>query len=335
MNDERPLSWLERARRVREGEAGLADHPADVSYAELEDFVATILRRSFDAVVLCTKLGEYLEVSDSFCALTGYSRAELLGQTSITLGMVDPNGIRSVVALEVLDKQEGVYDNIVIRKDGTPRVVEFSHQYLDSGYTLVIVRDVTERRLREQELDRLSHEDPLTGVLNRRGFTRRAESLLTEARSTATSMHLVVADVDQLKALNDELGHEFGDHTLIAVATALRSAYGPEAVVGRLGGDEFAVAVSGRSDDDNDDALIRLRRTLSRATIGPIGVVRAVSLSVGVAESDDVVTIDHLIAAADASQYVEKRAGRASFPPTRRAEREGRDQALRAQPHPH
>lgn len=306
---DRPVSWRERARRVREGEPELADLSAEEPYEALQDLFATILRRSFDAVVLCTREGEYLEVSDSFCELTGYDRSELLGQTSVTLALVDPGGVRARMEAEVAQRIKGIHDNVIVRKDGTPRVVEFSHQYLDGDLTLVIIRDVTERRLREQELDRLSREDALTGALNRRGFSAVVGTLLDDARGAGRDVHLVVADVDDLKRINDELGHEYGDRTLIAVATALRQTFGAEAVVGRLGGDEFAVAVVGGSVADIEASSDSLRDTLSRAGIGPDGDARGISVSVGVVTADrGTGTFDRLIARADENQYVAKRA---------------------------
>ena len=144
VNDNRPLSWLERARRVRGGEPNLAYRTPDISLTEFEDFVGALLRRSFDAVVLCTEGGLYLEVSDSFCALTGYTRDELLGHTSITRGLVDPNGVRRTATSDVRRKIPGLYQNTMSRKDGSSRDVEFSHQFLENGYTLVIIRDITE-----------------------------------------------------------------------------------------------------------------------------------------------------------------------------------------------
>jgi len=307
----RNISWRERARRVREGEPELADQPADEPYEVLQDLFATILRRSFDAVVLCTGEGEYLEVSDSFCALTGYSRAELLGQTSVTLSLVDPDGVRRRAEQDVSERLSGIYDNVIVCKDGTPRVVEFSHQFLEGGLTLVIIRDVTERRIREQELDRLSREDELTGVLNRRGFTAQVGSMLDDARRAERTVHLLVTDLDDLKRLNDALGHEFGDRALVTVATTLRDAYGPDAVVGRLGGDEFAVAVGGRTEAEIEKANAWIHATLSEVRIGPQGAARAISVSLGVAEAiRGIGTVDRLIARADQNQYVAKRAHR-------------------------
>ncbi|KAA1420795.1 diguanylate cyclase [Nocardioides humilatus] len=305
----RGLSWRERARRVREGESALANEAVEEPLAALEDLFATILLRSFDAMVLCTREGEYLEVSDSFCTLTGYARHELLGQTSVTLSLVDPEGVRRRMEAEVDQRISAVNDNVIVRKDGTPRMVEFTQQFLDSdGLTLVIVRDVTERRMREQELERLSREDSLTGALNRRGFAAQVDALLASARTERRTVHLVVVDVDGLKGINDELGHAFGDTALVEVAGALHGAYGVDAVVGRLGGDEFAVAAPAGTATDVERATAELRAALAKVAIGPAGATRGLSVSVGLTSAvDGMGTLERLLAAADAGQYVEKR----------------------------
>ncbi|HWJ81320.1 MAG TPA: sensor domain-containing diguanylate cyclase [Nocardioides sp.] len=308
------LSWVDRARRVREGEHHLAHAEVDVPHVALRDLVATMLRRSFDAVVLCTgTTGEYLEVSDSFCGLTGYDRAELLGRTSVSLGLVAPDGGRARAERDAGVALDGIYENTIVRKDGARRVVEFSHQFLDTEeLVLVIARDVTERRNRERELARLAREDPLTGVLNRRGFNDAAAAMLERARTDGSSVHVVVMDLDELKSVNDQLGHEFGDQALVAVASAVTEIYGPTAAVGRLGGDEFAVAVGDRTEDEVAKAQSALSAALARTAIGPAGAQRPVTVSAGTATAaGGIGTVDRLIAAADAVQYLAKRARQA------------------------
>ncbi|HWU22808.1 MAG TPA: sensor domain-containing diguanylate cyclase, partial [Nocardioides sp.] len=236
------MPWQERAARVRAGAGEYADVPAEVGPALMQDLFDTILRTSFDAVVLCDRVsGEYLEVSDSFCRLTGYSRAELLGRSSVELGLVDPLGVRLTAEADAALGHEGMYENTVTRRDGTRRIIEFTHSFLREEYTLVVARDVTSRWERERELDRLARIDELTDVLNRRGFAEATDLLLEDARRDSATVHLVMLDLDGLKPINDELGHEYGDRALVGVATALRAAFGPRAVAGRLGGDEFAV----------------------------------------------------------------------------------------------
>ena len=307
------MPWQERAARVRGGAGEYADVPAEVSPALMSDLFDTILRSSFDAVVLCERVsGAYLEVSDSFCRLTGYSRAELLGRSSVDLGLVDPAGVRMIAEADVVLGHEGMYENTVTRRDGTQLVIEFTHSFLRDEYTLVIARDVTLRRERERELDRMARVDDLTEVLNRRGFGEATRRLLDGARGAGDTVHLVMLDLDGLKPINDELGHEFGDQALIGVAASLRSAFGPRAVVGRLGGDEFAAAVRG----DGallDGCLAAFEAAIAGVRVGPAGADRAISVSIGTAVADDgIATVERLLAAADARQYVVKRARHAA-----------------------
>jgi len=130
------LTWRERARLVREGDANCADaptgDPAVISAAVLD----AILHGSFDGVALCDRLtGEYLEVSDSFCELTGYARSEILGRTSIDLKIVVPDGALL---------QPGALRNTIVSRDGTQRTVEFTHQSLAGEFDVVIIREVND-----------------------------------------------------------------------------------------------------------------------------------------------------------------------------------------------
>ncbi|GAB4007988.1 hypothetical protein GCM10028772_21220 [Nocardioides ultimimeridianus] len=307
------MAWQDRAARVREGSAEYADVPATVSPELMHDLFDTILRTSFDAVVLCDRRsGAYLEVSDSFCRLTGYDRAELLGRNSVELGLVDPLGVRMTAEADAVLGHEGMYENTVTRRDGTRRIIEFTHSFLREDYTLVVARDVTSRREREIELDRLARFDELTDVLNRRGFGEATDLLLEQARTESATVHLVMLDLDGLKPINDDLGHEFGDRALIAVAAAMRAGFGPQAVVGRLGGDEFAVALSGEA-AELEAHLAAFRTALSAVRVGPPGAARGVSVSTGTASAPGGIgTLERLLAAADEGQYVAKRARQAA-----------------------
>src|SRR6202012_3328710 len=87
-----------------------------------------------------------------------------------------------------------------------------------------------------------SERDPLTGLLNRRGFDRAAQTVL--AKPGRGEAHLIVAmvDLDRFKVLNDDLGHAAGDRVLTAVAEVLRGHADAAAIIGRVGGEEFLVA---------------------------------------------------------------------------------------------
>ena len=85
--------------------------------------------------------------------------------------------------------------------------------------------------------------DPLSGLLNRRGFEAKASALLDMCAPTKLPVALVVADLDRFKALNDRHGHAAGDRVIAEFAAHLRAAAGTRAVAGRMGGEEFAVLI--------------------------------------------------------------------------------------------
>ncbi|PBC06848.1 GGDEF domain-containing protein [Mesorhizobium sp. WSM3859] len=86
-----------------------------------------------------------------------------------------------------------------------------------------------------------THTDPLSGILNRRGFEERATQLLDQCRKAGFPVALVLADLDHFKALNDRHGHEAGDRVIADFAAKLSSATGARGAAGRIGGEEFAV----------------------------------------------------------------------------------------------
>jgi diguanylate cyclase (GGDEF)-like protein len=86
-----------------------------------------------------------------------------------------------------------------------------------------------------------TYTDPLSGILNRRGFEERAARLLEQCDKAGFPVALVLADLDHFKALNDQHGHEAGDRVIADFAAKLRAATGARGAAGRIGGEEFAV----------------------------------------------------------------------------------------------
>lgn len=86
-----------------------------------------------------------------------------------------------------------------------------------------------------------TYTDPLSGILNRRGFEERAARMLEQCDKAGFPVALVLADLDHFKALNDQHGHEAGDRVIVDFAAKLRAATGARGAAGRIGGEEFAV----------------------------------------------------------------------------------------------
>ena len=129
--------------------------------------------------------------------------------------------------------------------------------------------------------------DPLTGLLNRRGFTSALDAALAERVRLGGSVLVLLIDLDHFKIVNDTYGHQVGDALLVEVAPRLRAAVRDEDVVARMGGDEFAIICADPSDRLDLDALVdRLQGAWSEPVVLSCGSL-PLSGSVGVVRSHD------------------------------------------------
>jgi diguanylate cyclase (GGDEF)-like protein len=148
--------------------------------------------------------------------------------------------------------------------------------------------------------------DPLTGVLNRKALTDRFAELAQQAALTGEPISLVMCDVDQFKAVNDDWGHERGDAVLKELAYVIRRNLRSFELVYRLGGDEFLIVLPGATTATAVELAEGVRRALELARPGGLDV----TISVGVATARGSVAFDSLFQAADEALYRAKRDGR-------------------------
>lgn len=154
--------------------------------------------------------------------------------------------------------------------------------------------------------------DPLSGLLNRRGFETRASTMLGICQATGLPASLLIADLDRFKALNDRHGHAAGDRVIAEFAARLRAAAGSRAVAGRLGGEEFAVLLPMA-----DAAAARLfteavRKVFSGDSIAGLPREVRVTASFGIALCAGKESLADLMRRADEALYHAKRDGRDS-----------------------
>jgi PAS domain S-box-containing protein len=147
---------------------------AEKSYGTL---FGALLRHSIDGIVVNARDSrKILEASASFCALTGYSREELIGRTSVELGLVDEDEIHAEATSAADAGRESMYETRLRRKNGDHCWVEFSHQVLGTELVLTIARDVSGRRdledrLRQQAADLAAvRDDALSASLLKSEF---------------------------------------------------------------------------------------------------------------------------------------------------------------------
>jgi diguanylate cyclase (GGDEF)-like protein len=169
---------------------------------------------------------------------------------------------------------------------------------------LMLVRDML------VEVTARSETDPLSSLLNRRGFEDRAVAALAASRQGGMPVTLVASDLDSFKAINDNFGHDSGDQVIVAFASLLASSSPKQAIVSRMGGEEFAVLLPGTNLVAARLYAETLRAAFGSLSIGALpGHVR-VTASFGVAEFDGSESLPELRRRADVALYISKRSGR-------------------------
>ena len=158
------------------------------------------------------------------------------------------------------------------------------------------------------EVEYLAKFDPLTGLLNRTEFKRRATSMIRDARMGA----LLFLDADRFKAINDSYGHAAGDLVLEKIGRILAAETDPGDLVARFGGDEFVIAYTSA---DPRMVIQRVRTILHRcaAPIDHDGRMLSTSVSVGVCYPGQSRDLDEALAHSDAALYFAKSAGRNQY----------------------
>lgn len=184
----------------------------------------------------------------------------------------------------------------------------------------LLVKTRSDRR----RLLRLSQRDSLTGLYNHSSFFRRAGKALSACGKSGRPFTLLLADIDHFKAINDCHGHAAGDQALREVGECFRDVFGSDCIGGRVGGEEFAVALPeidgqearGLIDRFNrrmtsvaeSSGILRVTRRMTRIAESSSAI--CVTMSYGLAEARDGVTLDLLHRQADDALYEAKRRGR-------------------------
>jgi diguanylate cyclase (GGDEF)-like protein/PAS domain S-box-containing protein len=172
----------------------------------------------------------------------------------------------------------------------------------------VVSKNITHRKVIEEELRAQSLTDELTGLYNRRGFFALAEQQLKVANRLKTGIYMLYADLNDLKVINDTFGHQEGDNALIEIANVLRDSFRESDIISRIGGDEFVVVPIETNGSGIDTVNVRLRNSLEERSRGKDRGYR-LSVSIGIAYYDPhhPCTVSELLAEGDALMYEEKR----------------------------
>jgi diguanylate cyclase (GGDEF)-like protein/PAS domain S-box-containing protein len=176
--------------------------------------------------------------------------------------------------------------------------------YLDKPAVVVLARDITQQLRYERDLHSLALVDELTGLANRRGFAFFAEAEVARARREKQSAVVVFADIDGLKAINDQHGHAAGDLAIRVVAQAFKSILRESDIVARWGGDEFIALIGEGGEAVAAQLNARLAGAIS--ALRPAALSFPMRASLGVSSLDPALALTDAMERADAALYRNK-----------------------------
>jgi diguanylate cyclase (GGDEF)-like protein/PAS domain S-box-containing protein len=295
--------------------------------------------------MLIDERGQLIEANNALLKLLGCKREDLSGD-GLSVAAITPDAYRPIDEwIEQRLRSNGVApptEKEFLRKDGSRVAVLVGAVRLEGqeGQQLCFVIDVNERRLAmdalrksydeletiiqqrteelqeeiqrrlhaEQELRQQALHDPLTGLYNRRGFATIIEPLFDLTRRQGKIVQLFMADLDDLKQINDRFGHAEGDQAIQQAAKLLRDTFRKTDVIARIGGDEFAIFAVGEPSRTPDDILQRLTQVFDDHNRYS-GKLYALRLSVGAAVSPThgLTTLEDLMKTADNGLYEKKK----------------------------
>jgi diguanylate cyclase (GGDEF)-like protein len=193
------------------------------------------------------------------------------------------------------------------------RSLHWTFQRMAGGGTVVLLEDITERKIAEARISHLARYDELTELPNRLNFRDEIERLLVISHNAERLSALLFIDLDQFKQVNDTLGHPCGDQLLCAVADRLRVMLRPEDFVARFGGDEFVVFQQNiKSAEEAASLARRIVDHLSEPYKIDNHLVE-IGASVGIAMTSPDISADTLLKNADMALYRAKADGRGTF----------------------
>jgi diguanylate cyclase (GGDEF)-like protein/PAS domain S-box-containing protein len=284
--------WIRLDCRRRAGNVeGVAHDVTDeVRVRRTTERLETLFDTVDEAVVLLDRDGNPLLVNDAARRIVGSRSDADIADDPIARGLVE--SIRHQVPRDVLAPGGTVdrwHGEVAFRSpDGFQRtlvvqlVVERATDGVIESYAAAI-RDVTAQRTLQAELAHQATHDALTGLPNRTLFVRTLAEAVDRARTTRAALGVLFVDLDNLKDVNDSIGHEYGDALISTIARRLSAATRPSDVVARIGGDEFVILCEEIGDQRTARTVADRIRQAITGRIVEQGVDIAASASIGVA----------------------------------------------------
>ncbi|WP_319760494.1 diguanylate cyclase [Maridesulfovibrio sp.] len=187
------------------------------------------------------------------------------------------------------------------------RMQDVSDKY--SGI-IIILDDITKRKMLEDQLNYLATTDALTGAHNRHRFLERGKEEVTRSERYKRPISLLMLDIDYFKNINDTFGHAVGDDVLRALSAKCQSMLRQTDIFGRIGGEEFAAVLPETTLDEAKQVAEKIRVALSQIKVNSSEGQVSFTVSIGVVERKDKQELSNILYYADIAMYEAKNMGR-------------------------
>jgi diguanylate cyclase (GGDEF)-like protein/PAS domain S-box-containing protein len=292
---------------------------------ESEKKMRSVVEGALDCIVMMDDKGNIVDFNPAAELTFGYKRDEVIGKN--LTGLIIPIASRQAHMESFIQFSKTGESTMfgkrveltAMRADGSEFPVELAITAFDwSGSRMMVgyIRDITDRKKAELEINDLAFYDPLTKLPNRRLLRERLETALLAERQLKNFSAILFIDLDNFKILNDTRGHDIGDLLLIEVSARLKSCVRDEDTVARLGGDEFVV-ILGYLSDNIEQATVqaelvgeKIRKELGRFyLIKDFDHYSTPSIGINMFHKEEM-SVDELLRRADTAMYQAKQAGR-------------------------
>ncbi|MDO9023223.1 EAL domain-containing protein [Zwartia sp.] len=282
--------------------------------------LSRIFDNAAEAIMVTDIQGRIINVNPALLRLTGYQYADLMGKKSGLLYRDQTNEAVSeeiVRAIEQHGEWRGETYFIDARSQPIPVMLSASKLRSETGENLGYVSlfsDISPIKQAESRLRELSYNDQLTGLPNYRSFVEHVTELCANPEENFSCV-LIFIDLDNLKMINDQYGHEEGDLAIIQLSKHLREYLPPGSFICRRSGDEFIALIE---DTQNLPFLVRDLRKMSHRFSVDMGISQSrliqTSFSAGAAKyPQDAHDLNSFLVAADMALRIAKESGRAQL----------------------
>lgn len=294
---------------------------ADAALRESEAKFRNLLESAPDGIMLVDDKQNVILINRKFEAILGYDRSEVIGKNMalfIPRRFVHHQNYYKEYLKNPQEKHkmEGT-EAVALHRDGREIPVEIKLSLLKTSEGFIVfalVRDITERKRYETQLEYLTNHDRLTNLPNRNLLVDRLSQTILYAKRNQRYAAVLFLDLDNFKVINDSLGHDLGDRLLKIIGERLTTCVRANDTVARPGGDEFVIVLTDLAESEDAGSMAKKIQMILNEPLQidahNFGISCSIGISIYPKDGKDAQT---LMKNADAAMFRVKEQGRGAF----------------------